>query len=247
MKVPIWAAELARTFWARAGQPEPFPRRLRRPIANALPLAVIDLPGATVNAVFQQLHKDRIPCDLKAKDRPLRACIVARNGHGLAFIDATDPDDEQRFSLAHELAHFLRDYWYQRWQTMKRLGTAALEVLDGIRRPTDQERLLATLKHTQIDFYFHLMDRRSARNPRQNAIIEAEESADRLAYELLAPAADVLSVVALKSGGSGRSAVVHTLMSYFGLPEQHADIYAGLLLPTTKHIDPLLLRLRNVS
>jgi Zn-dependent peptidase ImmA (M78 family) len=35
---------------------------------------------------------------------------MARAGHGFISLDGSDADDERRFSLAHELAHFLLDY-----------------------------------------------------------------------------------------------------------------------------------------
>jgi len=241
MSVPLWAAELARAFWARVGEPESFPRSLRRPIARALPLSVVLLPKLSLCAASAWLHNCGLVCELPGEDRPLRACLLARRGHGFALVDGSDEEVEQRFSIAHELAHFLRDYWILRQRICKRLGSAALEVLDGKRPATAQERLHAVLRNVQLGFHLHLMERDSAGNPATATIAESEEDADRLAYELLAPAAHVLA----DSTARSPRALVQKLRHFYGLPGMQASRYAKVLLPAGRS-DPLLLRLKSL-
>src|SRR5947209_1151881 len=114
MNAPLWVFEAALQFWAAAGDPEPYPRSLARLIPRALPASVRPLPHLRVVAVHEWLARRFGTGIAGVADRPLRACLVARNGHGFIFVDETDPDDEQRFSVAHELAHFLREYWQPR-------------------------------------------------------------------------------------------------------------------------------------
>lgn len=239
MSVPLWAAELAGAFWARARQEEPFPRNLRQAIARAVPLSVVFLPKLSVRAVLQWLAKSGLVCELPGKDRPLRACLVARSGHGVALIDGSDGESEQRFSIGHELAHFLRDYWSVRRRILKRLGGDALQVLDGERAPTPQERFHALLRDVTLGFHLHLMERDDDGNPPASSIAQAELDADRLAYELLAPAEHVL-------GNFDRrkfEQLVHRLGDFYGLPGAQARDYAEILLPPMR-TDPLLRRLK---
>jgi hypothetical protein len=240
VSVPLWAAELARTFWTNAGEPEPFPRNLRRSIARAVPLSVVLLPKLSVRAALDWLQNCGLVCELPGEDRPLRACLVARSGHGVALIDGSDGENEQRFSIAHELAHFLRDYWSLRRRIFKRLGAEALQVLDGERSPTPQERLHALLQNVPLGFHLHLMERDSEGNPLTSSIAQAEVDADRLAYELLAPAERVLGDI-----HDGKQALLRKLREYYGLPGVQASHYAGVLMPPMK-TDPLLLRLRSL-
>lgn len=241
MSVPLWAAELAATFWVKAGEPEPFPRDLRRPIARAVLLSVAFLPKLTVRAALERLRECGLVCEFPGVDRPLRACLVARNGHGVALIDGADSDAEQRFSIAHELAHFLRDYWYLRQQIRKRLGESALEVLDGRRPATPRERMHALLRNVPLGFHVHLLERDDNGNPASWSIAQAEEDADRLAYELLAPAKHVLERMP-----AARCELVDRLQSFYGLPAPQSVRYAGLLLPSA-HTDPLLRRLKAAT
>ncbi|VTT97837.1 Uncharacterized protein OS=Roseiflexus sp. (strain RS-1) GN=RoseRS_2254 PE=4 SV=1: DUF955 [Gemmataceae bacterium] len=224
MSVPVWCADLAADFWAKAGSPPPFPRDLKPVIPSAVPVSVIELPGVSVAKVRAWFDRQDIAVPVEEPDRPLRACLVAWLGEGFAFIDATDEPDEQAFSVAHELAHFLRDYLHPRETVTRRLGAAAIEVLDGRRPPTPEERFQAVLRHAPIGPFAHLMRRDETGRPLSAAEREAEFAADRLAFELLAPAS------ALGELGD-RDALERRLVREFGLPAEPAARYAALLVP----------------
>lgn len=240
MNVPVWAAELANAFWSAAGEAEPFPRRLLGPIAAALPLTVAYLPRLTLTAIRERLARCGVNSELSIADRSLRACLVAGQGHGFVFIDGTDPENEQRFSLAHELAHFLRDYCRLRRIVQNRLGQTALEVLDGRRAATTDERMHALLQQTGLPLHVHLMDRIENLKEPDALIADAENCADRLAFELLAPAHEI-SVADARD----RKKIAAQLVDGFGLPAKPAERYAAILLPPPRRVDPLLDWLRN--
>jgi hypothetical protein len=204
-----------------------------------VPLSVVLLPKLSVQGALGWLQNCGLVCELPGEDRPLRACLVARSGHGVALIDGSDGDDEQRFSIGHELAHFLRDYWSLRKRILKRLGAEALQVLDGERPPTVQERFHALLRNVPLGIHLHLMERDNDGNPLTPSIAKAESDADRLAYELLAPAEQVLA-----DAPASKQALVRRLREFYGLPGMQASLYAGVLTPPAK-TDPLLLRLRT--
>lgn len=227
MSVPVWCADLAANFWDRVGEKLPFPRDLRSVVASAVPLSVIELPGVSIDAVrcwFENLELN-VPID--ELSRPLRACLVAWLGDGFAFLDANDSPEEQRFSLAHELGHFLRDYLKLRETVARRLGVAALEVLDGRRVPTPTERFQAVLRNVPIGPFTHLLRRDETGVPLSAAEREAEFAADRLAFELLAPAAEV-------GVARDREELITRLVDEFGLPLQPATQYAAILLPEAR-------------
>lgn len=239
MSVPLWVVETGASFWADAGEEEVFPRQLRRSIGRSQPLAILGRPGLHSGAVQRWLAERNIPCPLGERQRRLRACLVAFDGHGYAFIDSTDSPEEQRFSIAHELAHFLHDYRAPRRRAVQRLGERVLEVFDGKRPPTAEERLHALLSSVRVGFHTHLLARDS--DDRPAAVSRVEHDADRLAYELLAPAAAVLGRV---NRSGGRDAASRVLREVFGLPSLQAARYATLLLPPPP-LDALLARLRS--
>lgn len=239
MKAPVWVIEHADWFWQLAGTVEPVPRSLRGAAVRVFQGLICPQPALTVRTAIAWLRDRKVDLPGAAPDRPLRACLVAHSGDGVIFIDSTDPPDEQRFSLAHELAHYLRDYLVPRRRAAMRLGPAALEVLDGWRPPSPTERLHALLGRVDLKVHVHLMERRRP----DHAVTEAEESADRLAYELLAPAAVVVREDTARR--RDQRGVADLLRGKYGLPACQAQDYSLLLLPPAPAPDPVLLRLRS--
>ncbi len=240
MSAPVWVAELAARFWAAAGPPPPFPRDLTAAATAALPLSVVRLPALRLDGVRAWLARLQLPCPTDEPDRPLRACLATRAGVGFAFLDADDPPDEVRFSLAHEVAHFLRDYDAVRRAAAARLGPAALEVFDGKRPATPEERIHAVLRDVPVAAHVHLLRRDDAGRPLSEAERESEADADRLAFELLAPAE------LFPPSGNGIVSR-ERLETAFGLPPRAASGYAAILRPPAPPTDPFVDRLMKLS
>ena len=230
---PREATAVASAFWRRAGGSTPFPRSLEEPVLWALPVAVIKLPRLGLANVRSHLARVRVPCPFDGRDRAMRGCLVASRGEGLVFIDGTDSADEQRFSLAHEVSHFLLDYHLPRRQALDRLGPGIQPVLDGVRPPLPAERVNALFGGVMIRTYGHLMDRDWEGEVVHAGTLEAEDRADLVALELLAPRAVVLEAVS-RPLSSSRDAVLEdsitsVLVTRFGLPSPVATRYAPLL------------------
>jgi IrrE N-terminal-like domain len=244
MNVPLWVSELASAFWSWAGELEPFPRNLRGHVENAVPLTRVSIQNLSVSLVLKWLRENDLPYQLQQRDRPLFACLHARKDFGIVFLDSCVNEDEQRFSLAHELAHFLRDYSWPRARVAGCLGQAALEVLDGGRAATSEERVHALLDGTPLGYHTHFMDRENSGRVVSRRVRDAEDDADRLAFELLAPARSVASC-AHRSEASCQAEIQQLLISKFGLPEVPAGRYAEILAPPAR-VDPLLQQLRSL-
>jgi hypothetical protein len=246
MKVPIWAHETAAFFWAAVGAPEPFPRALRAPINRGpFDLTIKEMAGLSTSTADQYLARlgPGWPCG--GPNRAVRACLAARDGAGFILLDAEDAPAERVFSLAHELAHFLWHYWRPRERAGACLGDRAAEVFDARRKPTHAERLRSLLSNVPLGPHFHLMDRGPRREIIDERVRAVEEEADRLAYELLAPA-DAVWATRGEYGGPGdrRKNLEALLEDVFGLPPTQAKDYGQLLLPPSTP-DPLVLRFRR--
>jgi len=225
-------AETARQFWQSAGLTEPFPRTLERAVTWALPVSIVRIKQLTVASMHLWLAA-RGFAETSGDARSLRGSLFAHRGVGIIFVDESDPAAEQRFSIGHETAHFILDYFKPRREAYRLLGaTAGREVLDGIRAATPAERLAGVLRGVRIAPYTDLTLRGTSIDDTPGAIINSEIRADLLALELLAPWSGVVEA-AKRLGGRGCQAdhnSVQTLLeTRFGLPSRIAVGYARRL------------------
>lgn len=240
MIVPLWVYEVADEFWQAAGTFEAFPRTLRRALLHS-PFDVSAKEITDLRTAKAEDYLSRLGPEWRrgGPDRPLRACLAARDGAGFILLDAADPPAERVFSLAHELAHFLWHYLRPRQRAVRLLGAGGAEVFDGARTPTPAERLRGLLSNVSMAAHLHLMERGPNSQIGDSRVATAEGEADRLAYELLAPAEAVAAL-----GATSRQQVAAALARAFGLPTGRAEDYSHLLWPAP-FTDSLIHRLRG--
>jgi len=197
-----------------------------------LPITVVTLPELSIFVVHRWLAEQGVLRDVSHTDRPLRACLAAIRGVGFVFLNGTDSDVERRFSLAHEIAHFIIDYERPRSDAMAVFGEGILPVLNGDRPPTVDERLGGALRGVRLGNFDHLLDRDADGAVGSLRVLQAEDDADRLALELLAPRAEVLSRMKHEGCSSHQEVLqqfANLLSGDFGLPRAVAVQYARLL------------------
>lgn len=221
---PLWIQQIIDDFWTAAGTKEPFPRKLEASVCFALPIGIVKLSNLLISSIKDYLFKCQVPYRMEHADRPLHGCLVAYRGKGLIFIDGTDSDNEQRFTLAHEVSHFLFDYLLPRQKAIKHSGTQITEVLDGMRFPTMEERVDSILSGIPIGVHTHIIDKQKERT------ICIETNADRLALELIAPVGDVkreiVKLIKYLSTEDSETIIFNTLVEKFGLPDDISYWYS---------------------
>jgi hypothetical protein len=227
---------LASAFWRAVGTEEGFPRELETSFEKAHCVTVKRLGGLTLGSVQAWLAPLGIAVTA-TPDRALCGCLVARGEQAFAFVDADDPADVQRYTLAHELAHFLRDCWLPRQRMQRLLGPSGTGIFDGDRLATQDERLAAALEGVELVIQVQLWPRRSDGAPANAAIGDAETAADVLAFEILAPAAHLAQRGA---GGWSETVLIDRLTNEYGLPRLEAARYAGQLRPRPAQPDDWL-------
>lgn len=212
--------ECAADFWAGTGLADAYPRPIEQAIALKLPVTVVKLPVVTVRAVGRWLRRHHRTPAFPPYRRDLMGCLYADGGHGFIFVCGADEPEEQRFTLAHDTAHFLVDYWWPRLRVIRALGTSVTEVLDGQRPARPAERVCATLAHVRVGPHWHLLPRPGADPDSDAHIASVEDRADDLGLELVAPrqrVAQLLRAMPANVRGDLRGAC-GALGAFFGLP-----------------------------
>ncbi len=224
------AEQAAAAFWRKAGGRVAFgvPIDIASAAAAALPVSVVGIPSLDTSAIGRISARAGRPWTV-GNPRPLRGCLLADAGVGLVFVDSEDPEDEQRFTVAHEVAHFILHYLRPRERAMGALGVGIAAVIDRLRPPTTGERLSAALRDVPIEPFRHAMER--GIGGRHASLVERiEAEADDLAVELIAPWRE------LTSGGTMEPGAIR---ERFGLPSPVAARLAALVAPPRTSIGVL--------
>ncbi len=223
----------AQEFWVLADGVPSLPCDIKTAIILALPLELYPVAILRVSHVLDWTRRVQITHSIRGRNRGLHGCLLADRGKGTIFFDASDSEAEQRFTLAHELAHFLLDYLLPRQRALTTLGTSILPVLDGERAPTLEERLQAVLSAVPLGVMSHVMERPDDGLP-TNTVLAIEDRADRLALELLAPAQSLYSLMQSETAPKGfdrrLTFLTRLLVQHYGLPDIMASSYARYML-----------------
>lgn len=219
-------------FWSRCDEPEPFPRTLERAILLAFPVTIIKLPRLQLSQIETWFAQRNTKYQFGCASRAVRGCLIAYGGKGFIFVDSTDSPDEQRFTISHEISHFLIEYWIPRQKAILKFGQNITEVLDGFCKPSIEQRVHAFLGGIHLGIYSELMSRTDSAESAQTGIWDAESRADRIAMALLAPPQSVIEKTDVSAAKYAERLqnITQVLTDEFGLPASVAGLYGSELL-----------------
>jgi hypothetical protein len=231
---------IASDFWQDTGYNQCFPRPIEQALACKLPMTVVKLPDVTVRSVGTWLRKQKHCRVMPTYDSDLMGCLFAHKDHGFIFVCGTDPPDEQRFTLAHDGAHFILDYWLPRLQVIEALGPSIKPVLDGDRRATVEERATAVLAGVRLGPHWHLLPRPGRQVEDEPHVARVEDRADLLGLELVAPKRCILQIIRgqVAANGTNLHEYYRILAAHFGLP---AYVFESIVRPNMHSKSPTFL------
>lgn len=229
---------MAEEFWTLSNVRGKWPRDIVRAISILLPLRLITLPELDFEKVKVWLSERNVPFENHYGKRGLHGLILVHRGAGFIFINGTDNENERRFTVTHEACHYIVDYKLPRDKAHNKFGASIDSVLDGDRSPTDSERLNSILTSTPISGFLHILEK-TGQSKNTYSIWSAENRADHLALELLAPAKMIMSDsriahLAQQSFLQRKLAIKVILEEEFLLPETVSEDYASRLAASRK-------------
>lgn len=218
---------IADAFWQQAGGRNLYgnPANIERAAIRTLPTTVIRVANLSTGSVSSMLARIGADPWFDECPRPLRGCLIADAGVAIILVDPDDTAEEQRMTVAHEVAHLLLHYQRPRERAVAAFGADILAVLDRTRPPTLGERLSSALRNVPIEPFRHAMERQIPNAAGRVAFIEDE--ADELAIELIAPWRE-LAVL----GAASPSAI----RDCFGLPAPIAEQLARTKRPVRSSV-----------
>lgn len=222
-------------FWKRAGGRSQYPADIGYAASCALAVAVHAAPGLTVRAAAARLSRFGVslPSQFPSADRPLRGCIAVGQSGAIILVDGDDSEDERRFTVTHEVSHYILEARVHHDRALRLMGEDHIEILYGSREPTTDERVDAWLKRVRAIPFAHLMDRAPDGGYGCGQTLSAECDADSLAVEMLAPRSEMAGVVRANRHMPFRRAVDEAALAArrrYGLPTSIATEYANRLV-----------------
>lgn len=207
----------------------PYSLDLAKDLVDSLGIWVENLEHLSF-PIVQEWHRKKDFCfDGDYHDREIHGFLKVAGGAAVIFINASDSYAQRRFTLAHELAHFLIE---QKWVSEWIRGSLGGAIEDKWSRGSDldtEDRLLGVLKGIPLKSQEHLLDSTGESVLKRERISLAEWHADLLAFELLAPM-DRLLEEARSAGHEATTAKSHDLLvSKYLFPQQEAKVYARLI------------------
>lgn len=226
---------IAYNFWDQLkdwkGNP---PYDIMGAISLLLPIDVISLSSLTLCKINKWLSQRKVNLSIDANDRPLHGFIVIFRGSGLIFINGTDKEDERRYTIAHEISHFMLDYIIPREKAVVKMGPHITDVLDGLREATILEKVDSIINNVAVAPYTHLLEIEGDGSFQNIKVFNSENRADALAIELLAPKSEVIKRVFLTTKkklnyDQFKEVAFEFLINEYGLPMQIAKNYSKKL------------------
>lgn len=231
---PVYIENIAKEFWAKIGRSRSQPPYdIAGAVSLLLPLDIISLSELTLLGIDKWLNDRGIKIPVTVSDRHLHGFVLIRNGSGFMFINGTDSEEERKYTIAHETSHFILDYKIPRDRVIEKLGKEVGAVLDGVRAPTVNEQVNSLIKEISLDAFTHLFEKEGDGSFESFKVFNAENNADLLALELLAPHSEVI-----KTTQNGRGKIsfdvfdqqcFDLLVSSYKLPHSIARQYSKRL------------------
>lgn len=185
--------QIAREFWNSAGGNYKVPCDIEQAVSLSLPLVIVLLPELSIRKIESWFQRKKKKFTIDIDERALHGFLICNQGEGFVFINGTDSEEERRFTIAHEVSHFIIEYLRPRQKAVKTLGEKILEVLDGFREATIEEQIDGYLYSVSVKPFTHLLEKTDSKGFENHDNWLAENNADRLALELLAPFKQVCS------------------------------------------------------
>lgn len=210
--------KISNRFWTDSGLKSDYPRKIEEAVLRNFPISIVKIETLAYEPLKCWFEERELFNVLPTFSGNLLGAIFAFKGNALLFVEATLPSQELRYTIAHEVGHFLFDYHFKRKRVQETVGVNAEEILDGTRVASLGERVDAILLGVDLKPYYHLLAEQKCISISRGQIESAEDNADFLADELIAPE-DVVNEMYKERGFESISDAAREIANVLDVPE----------------------------
>ena len=214
-------------FWKRAGGRFDHPADIAYAVMCALDVYVDKVPCLTLVSAAAHTGREGLWLPDGADERSLHGCVIVGRSGGAILVEESDDEAERRFTIAHEVSHYILEVKQRHERATGRMGREFVDTLHGLREATQTERIDAWLTNTRLEAFAHFMDRAPGGGYGCSRTLEAECRADDLALEILAPRSELTAAISSMGFSESLKVARRIAERRFGLPESVAEWYAN--------------------
>lgn len=222
-----WPRYWSDWFWKRAGGRSGYPADIAYAAMCALYVYVEEVADLTPASAAAHVGPGGLWQSDCVDGRRLHGCVIVGQGGGAILVEKSDDEAEKRFTIAHEVSHYILEVARHHERAADRLGPNFTDTLYGLREATATERIDAWLNNARSDAFAHFMDRAPGEGYGCSRTLEAESLADDLAVEILAPRSELTAAISSMGFSESLKVARSVVERRFGLPEGVAERYVG--------------------
>lgn len=221
---------IAREFWATSYAEFRYNYDIIKVVESSPNVHLIRIPQLNPTKITSWLTSRKIDIPVENNDRSLDGALLIQNGTVIMFIDTAENDIRQRYTLAHQVSHFLLAYQMPKERAIIKLGKEIAAALkDDTEAPVTQ-LVQSALQGMTGAAYTLLIEKSEDAFPSDRLNLLPESPADTLALELLAPRYQIIQETASASARLRYSPFKRTcqelLIDKYRIPLEIAHKYA---------------------
>ncbi len=184
---------IAREFWSTINPEYRDNFDILGAVEASLTINLIKIQDLGLRKIEDWSKARNISVKIDANDRNVHGILFITDGTVLMFVEEEGDEIQQRFTIAHEVSHFLLDYKIPRERALLEFGTEIEEVLNGNLEATHSQLVTSMIKGINLEPYSFLIEKTGNGSFLSWSNFNAENEADYLALELLAPRAKIIN------------------------------------------------------
>ncbi len=224
---------IAREFWSTVDQVYRDSFDIVSAVDASLIIDLVMIKELSLQKIETWLAERTISIEFDVNDRGLHGALMIKTGSVFMFVEDSQNEIQQRFTVAHEVSHFLLDYHVPKEKAILALGKEIEDVLNGNLAASNPQLALSVIKGITIDPYTFLIENNGNGSFLSWSNFNSENEADYLALELLAPRAKVINETVSSTKRLTYSQFTRKsqeiLIGKYGIPSEVARQYASEL------------------
>lgn len=187
---------IARKFWATTQAEFRYDYDIVKAVESSLNVHLIRMQQLNPTKIISWLASHNMDIPFESKATHLNGALLIKNDNVIMFIDAAENAVQQRYTLAHQVSHFLLNYQMPKERAIMTLGKEIAQVLSGNTEASVTQLVQSTVSNITGNVYTLLIEKWDESTSFDWELLRTKDPAVSLTLELLAPRYQIINETA---------------------------------------------------